>query len=164
MRFASLVAVLLVVPAAARAQQRPAPCATPDHRAFDFWVGEWEVSDTSGKVIAASSVQLQANSCAVMEHWMPKGGPDGVSISWLEPADHKWHQRWVGGGGWITSFTGGLVGKSMVLNDDQPKPAGSLGRMTYTLLPDGRVNQTVETSTDGGKSWKGGPLFYKKKG
>jgi len=32
-------------------------CATPNHRAFDFWVGEWSVSDTSGRVIASSTIE-----------------------------------------------------------------------------------------------------------
>jgi hypothetical protein len=166
MRHVSLVASLLLLPGALFAQQpRPARCTTPDHRAFDFWVGEWEVSDSSGKVVAASSIKLQAAGCAIMEHWQPIGQPDGVSISWLEPIDHQWHQRWVGGDGWITSFTGGMVGQSMVLNDDQATPqGGGKGRMRYTVLPDGRVRQAVESSSDGGKTWSGGAFFYKRKG
>jgi hypothetical protein len=165
MRPVALVGALLLWPTLVLSQQqRPPQCTTPDHHAFDFWVGEWEVSDTAGKVIATSSIQSQATGCAIMEHWMPIGQPDGVSISWLEPTDKKWHQRWVAPG-WITSFTGGMSGAVMVLLDDRHTPPGSQTRMSYTPLADGRVKQTVETSTDGGVTWKiGFAGFYRRKG
>ena len=107
MRFAAFLGMLVLAPALAVGQQQPPKpaCTAAQFRSFDFWVGEWEVTDTTGRVIATSSIASQAGGCAITEHWQPRGGfPDGVSISWLDPADQRWHQQWVGGGGGITQI------------------------------------------------------------
>ena len=148
--------LLVAVPAMLAAQTPKPMCATPVHHAFDFWIGEWEVSDTAGVVQAASSITSAASGCAVMEHWMPKQGAEGVSINWLEPTDGKWHQQWVGGDGWIAGFVGGYADGMMTMMATAPRktPQGEVqDKMTYQLLPEGRVRQRVLNSSDGGKTW-----------
>lgn len=150
------LSVLAITPMLLAAQQPQPTCATPGHRSFDFWVGEWEVADSTGQVIAESSITLRAGGCAVMEHWRPKLGPDGVSINWIEPTDGKWHQQWVGGEGWIAAFVGDSEDGKMVLVATSPTrtPQGEvLTRMTYELLPDARVRQRVLNSRDAGQTW-----------
>jgi len=107
-------------------------------------------------VQAASSITSAASGCAVMEHWMPKQGAGGVSINWLEPTDGKWHQQWVGGDGWIAGFVGGYADGMMTMMATAPRktPQGEVqDKMTYQLLPEGRVRQRVLNSSDGGKTW-----------
>ena len=51
LRLLSLAAMFLVAPAFAQPGPPPA-CETPEHRQFDFWLGEWEV--TGGPKLALS--------------------------------------------------------------------------------------------------------------
>ena len=67
------------------AQQPQGACTSAAHRNFDFWVGQWEVADSGGHMVAEST--------------------------------------------------------------------NGRNRMNWTLLPDGRVRQWQENSTDGGATW-----------
>lgn len=148
-----LLAIALLVPIslAAQAQQQPA-CTSPQHRAFDYWVGEWTVHDTAGRQIAESSIRRVAAGCAISEEWRPIGGPPGVSLSWYQLADAQWHQQWVGGGGWIAWFDGGLVDGNMTLTST-PDANGAITRMVYTRPRTDVVLQSLFASTDGGRTW-----------
>jgi hypothetical protein len=142
--------------APAMAQQAPPPaCNAPAFHSLDFWVGQWEVSDTGGHVIAHSTIGRSISGCSITEHWQPLRGPDGESISWYTAADSTWHQQWVGGGGWIARFAGwyrdGVV--TIVETESSLPAAAGKNRMSYTLLPDGRVKQWQDNSTDGGRTW-----------
>ena len=37
--------------------QKPCACCTENHKAFDFWVGDWIVFDTSGNKIGENRVE-----------------------------------------------------------------------------------------------------------
>ena len=135
------------------------PCESEDHKAFDFWVGEWEVSPNQegAAKVADSRIEKLYAGCGVRENWMPLSGGNGGSLNSLG-ADGLWHQRWVGSGGATVDFVGGPAGENiMVLNGYWPGAAGPgsnpLVRMTYTLREDGSVRQHGEGSTDHGLTW-----------
>jgi hypothetical protein len=154
----ALLAAALACPTAALAQ--PKPCAAPEHRQFDFWVGHWRVSPTGqDKVVAESLVESLYGGCAVRENWAPKSNPGGGSLNAYVPAERAWRQTWVGSSGERVDFKGGWTGKAMVLTGDWPEPDGKprIVRMTYTAAPDGSVRQLGEESHDAGKTW--GPSF-----
>ncbi|MBY0563545.1 MAG: hypothetical protein K2P58_05085 [Hyphomonadaceae bacterium] len=80
--------------------QRPAGCTASEHRQFDFWLGEWDVSPSSaasGATIAESSVTLADQGCVIIEHWRPFGGAHGHSLNMYDPATQAWHQTWMAG-------------------------------------------------------------------
>jgi hypothetical protein len=135
--------------------QSPGACSSPAHRTFDFWVGQWEVSDTGGHVVAKSTIERTAAGCVITEHWQPFGGPDGASINWYTAGDSTWHQQWVGGGGWIARWSGSFRGGVMTMTETESSLPAAAGRnrMNWTLLPDGRVKQWQENSKDGGRTW-----------
>jgi hypothetical protein len=164
--FVVALAVVAVAVASLPAQRTPPPpaCAAPAFHALDFWVGEWEVSDTGGRVIAKSSIGRSHAGCSITEHWMPLQGPDGESISWYTADDSTWHQQWVGGGGWIARFAGWAHdGTVTIVETESSMAAFGKNRMSYTLLPDGRVKQTVDNTTDGGKTWTSQFVGYYRK-
>src|SRR5207248_4997217 len=45
------------------------PCATPEYRQSDFWVGNWEVRSPEGEVVGTNDVTLEQEGCLVVEHW-----------------------------------------------------------------------------------------------
>lgn len=151
-RVHTLLSLLLPLPLLAQQPAAKPSCATPEFRAFDYWVGEWDVYNQKGTKVAESSIKRVAEGCAVSEEWRPIGGKQGVSISWYDPRDSQWHQQWVGGGGWIAWFDGNPVDGVMTLTA-KADAQGNISRMTYTQPGDGVVRQTVLQSTDSGKTW-----------
>lgn len=150
-----LCTLLALLPAALAAQQpqpqpkMPPTCTTPDHAAFDYWVGEWVVADTTGREIAESSISKLADGCAVLEQWRPKQGPTGTSMNWFEVTDQKWHQLWVTGATPSVHFVGKAPDGTMELTTQGAGPNGRWARMRWVRRPGGVVRQIAESSTDG---------------
>ena len=152
-RFAWQLAALALAPAALSAQGSnlpPAnPCAAPEFRQFDFWVGYWDVYDAKGRQIANSLIE-KVYGCGIRENWRPFKGAGGGSLNIYVPETGKWEQFWIDSGGTRALFVGGWNGKSMVI---EGKWGGPLVRITYTANADGSVRQHGVQSTDEGKSW-----------
>jgi hypothetical protein len=134
----------------------PSPaCIAPEFRQFDFWLGKWNVTDSQGKPAGTSEISHASEGCAIREQWTSARGTTGMSINYYDSADHQWHQDWVGGNGTILHLRGGLKSGAMVLTGESRGTKGTIiNRLTWTPLPDGKVKQQWETSTNTGKTWK----------
>ena len=158
MKTLALVMVTLLAPVALRAQDAAAAdtvCAKPAFRRFDFWVGDWTVKDTTGKVIGHNTITRDVGGCAVHEHWTSAGGGStGESLTAFSPFDRRWHQLYVGGGGYILSMSGDFEGDRLVMLVDRGASAKVIERWSWTPLDASRLRQTSAVSTDGGKTWK----------
>lgn len=144
-------------PAPAPAPASPPPgCDAPEHRQFDFWVGEWDVFNPAGKHVGASSIRLILGGCVVLENWKGDSGVEGTSLNIYDRVDRRWHQAWVDGSGSRLDLAGGLRGASMVLSGVSAAPTGGgkvTERITWSPVPGGKVRQLWEQSADGGESW-----------
>lgn len=154
-----VLTMMLQSPAAAPPTAAPPPpCTSPDYRAFDFWVGEWDVFPNGGdKQVATSSIEAMFGGCAIRETWQPLSGAGGGSFSHFDRDLRRWRQAWVDGFGGRVDFDGGAVDGKMVLTGLWRHAAGpgqhALTRMTYTVNPDGSVRQHGEQSVDHGLTW-----------
>lgn len=130
------------------------PCrAAPEFRQFDFWIGEWTVSDPKGNFAGTSSVQLILGSCTVFENWTGSGS-SGKSFNIYDVKDKKWHQTWVDDRGRFSHYIGGITdGKMVIVADSSVNGKPSLARMTYSKLANGDVRQFGENSIDNGRTW-----------
>ena len=156
-----LAAPLLAQTPVAMPTPQLSACATPEHRQFDFWVGEWNVFPTGKDVqVATSRIEKLYGGCALRENWMPKSRQDGGSLNGYDARDRVWRQTWLDSSGAIVVFTGGLEARAMVLTgvwrDANGPGKDALTRMTYTPGDDGSVRQLGEQSTDAGKTWQPG--------
>jgi hypothetical protein len=136
----------------------PPPCMSEPHRQFDFWVGEWEVTNPAGKPAGRSRIEAKLGRCVVHEHWFGTGGSNGESFNLYNAASGQWEQFWVDNGGSRLHLKGGLRDRAMVLEGAQDKADAKTGvvqreRITWTPNADGSVRQLWETSTDEGRSW-----------
>jgi len=127
---------------------QPKPCSTEEYRAFDFWLGEWEVTSPNQKTPASeSSITLSNDGCSIHERYTTAGGFTGNSINFYDAKTKKWHQTWIDNQGNPLYLNGEFKNGSMVLSD-------GINRITWTLLKDGRVNQVWDVTSDSGKTWK----------
>ena len=133
-------------------------CARPVFRQFDYWAGDWIVKDTTGKVIGRNSVTRDVGGCALHEHWSGGSGEIGESFTTYSPTEKKWHQLYVGSGGYIISMSGNFEGDRLVLvtapHAGYANPAIQVvERWTWTPVDPTHVRQTATLSRDGGATW-----------
>jgi hypothetical protein len=127
-------------------------CGAPEFKQFDFWIGSWTVRNPAGKVVGSNEITRASAGCALLERWTGGTGITGLSISYYDSTESKWHQGWVGSDGQILNLAGAVAGKAMVLSQEHSNHR--VDRVTWTPLPDGKVKQEWESSADGGKTWK----------
>lgn len=157
---ASLVLLSLQTTQPAAAPPPPPPaCEGAEHKQFDFWVGDWDVTPTGAKqLVAHSKIEKLYGGCAVRENWMPVKGTGGGSLNNFVKEDGRWHQTWLDSTNSRVDFVGGLVGEKMVLVGDWKGVNGpgkdAIIRMSYSKNSDGSVRQLGEQSTDHGLSWQ----------
>jgi hypothetical protein len=146
--FASAVASIAPLALAAAA------CEAPEHRAFDFWLGEWQVRTPDGKLAGTNRITREYGGCVVHERYATPGGFSGESLNIYDPGRKVWHQSWVDSSGTLLLLDGGFRNGSMVLEgqtigaDAQP----TRHRITWTPNADGSVRQLWE-STDAKGQW-----------
>jgi len=156
--YLSLMSTVLAFPLAsfsATSDTLPASttCTTPEHRQFDFWVGDWDAFDfgTTNKV-ARTRVERTLNGCVLREVYEEPSGLRGESFTIYDVARKVWHQSWVTNRGHLLAIEGKLENNEIVLSgEDSAK--GTLVRGTWKPI-DGGVRETSLTSTDNGVTWK----------
>jgi len=160
----SLLALILAPVAASAADEKPAPapvqpppgCTAPEHRQFDFWLGDWTVRGPAGKVIGENRIVSLHKGCVLYESWSGAGGFTGSSLNVYDAERRKWHQTWVDVSGALLSLDGEFRdGRMTLAGKSAPDAQGivTLQRITWTPLPDGRVRQLWESSKDAGVTW-----------
>ena len=132
----------------------PPPCTSPEHRQFDFWVGEWVVHDPGGQQVGTNRIEQVENGCGLQESWRSSTGGTGRSLNFFRPSAGRWVQAWVGGGSTLL-LEGAYEGDRMVLQGDSPGRGGARmrNRISWSRLGGGRVRQVWEQSADEGKTW-----------
>lgn len=131
------------------------PADGPQLRHLDFWIGDWDVFSPAGQRLGANTITREEDGHVIRERWTSADGLTGQSINYYEPASAQWKQVWVSARGGIVEMAGALEGGAMRFKGRQISPQGrvELHKTTLTPLADGRVNQRIEQSQDGGETW-----------
>ena len=133
------------------------PCAADDrHHSFDFWIGEWTVTQ-NGQLAGTSSVQPILGHCTIFEQWESVNATFGKSFNSYDSAHDHWRQIWIGDSGSIIEFTGEARDGGIFYTAETIDPEDSsvtLHKFEFTKIAEDGVRQYWETSTDGGESWQ----------
>lgn len=136
----------LMMSSSAIAQPEAPSCDDEIYRAFDFWLGDWEVFDINGNKAGDNRISSQENGCLLLEEWTSAQGDTGQSYNFYDTGLEKWRQVWVSVHGTI-DYSGGLNGDgAMVLEGETAYRTGVVApfRGTWTLQEDGSVRQHFE--------------------
>jgi hypothetical protein len=132
----------------------PAPpprCDRPEHRQFDYWVGEWDVRPAGQPETAATPlgnvVRLEDAGCVVTEHWTTPR-MTGRSVNLFDRTRGQWHQTWVDSTGGLHEYWGAAnAAGDLVFHGTTPVAAGNARqtvRLTFfNLGPDRRAPHRI---------------------
>ena len=166
------LAAAFVFAGCAHAQQTPTPatpaqtqaasntCTTAPYRAFDFWLGEWDVVDrASNQPAGRSSITLHDDDCVIQEVWTGANPHDtGRSLNMYDITSGSWLQFWMNTIGDVSRFEGGPTpdGGMRMAAMNETRPGGhrtvALG-IEWSRQADGAVRQHGIYSLDGGQTW-----------
>lgn len=137
----------------AGAQPAATACEGAEHRAFDFWLGEWNVHVAGGKLAGTNSIKREIGGCVLHERYDTGRGYSGESFNIYDAPRKLWHQTWVDSSGLLLVLEGGLREGRMVL---EGQTTGSDGkptrhRISWTPQADGSVRQLWESTTPTGE-------------
>ncbi|CAN5170593.1 hypothetical protein BH11PSE14_BH11PSE14_24070 [soil metagenome] len=78
MRALLLLALVLPLsqPADAQRKRPPPPCASAEHRQFDFWLGDWQVFDKTG-VVQRERITWTPNADGSVRQFWESSSDDG---------------------------------------------------------------------------------------
>jgi hypothetical protein len=146
--------VVFGVVSAASGQRAAPPCSSAENRAFDFWIGEWNVTGADGKLAGTNSIQRELGGCVLHERYATVRGYVGESFNVYDAPRRLWHQTWVDSAGLLLVLEGGIRDGSMVLEGQTTDSDGRSTSHRITCMPsaDGSVRQFWE-STDANGEW-----------
>ena len=136
-------------------QQQSAPCDTPEHSQFDFWIGQWDVFLANGQRAGSNVIEKKLRGCVLHERWTGASGSVGESFNVYRGDTQQWHQSWVDNSGSLLMIEGEFTSGSMILSGETTDAQGLtvLNRITWTPHTADSVQQVWETSTDAGTTW-----------
>ena len=131
------------------------PCDSPEHRQFDFWLGDWDVSDV-GDAKASMRIQVEKilDGCALKETYSDVNGVLGESINVYDAPRKLWHQTWATNRGQVLYLDGKFENGRMSFTASEQTTTGPVLWRAWWIPQGAEVRETAETSTDGGKTWK----------
>jgi hypothetical protein len=132
------------------------PCVAAVHHEFDFWIGDWIVTE-HGKPAGTNRIDRLLDGCALFENWVGVEGSRGHSLNFYDPRRAVWQQTWVDAAAGALNLTGHFANGHMVLSGKSAdKKTGKLrvDRLTWTPNADGTVRQLWDQSLDEGKTWQ----------
>lgn len=134
------------------AQDGACACCTENHGDFDFWIGQWEVSNPDGTAAGTNRIEKIQSGCLVQEHWLSADGQmSGTSFNFYNTKSGQWEQLWVDNMGSTLKLFGNRLEDRMVLESEPFVLTDGntfVNRITWTLMPDGRVRQLWELLQD----------------
>ncbi|WP_262732581.1 hypothetical protein [Gaetbulibacter sp. NE] len=93
-------------------------CCTETHSQFDFWIGDWVVTNPDGK----NSIDKIQDKCILRENWTSaKGNFTGTSYNFYNAQKKQWEQIWVDNQGGNLHLKGHRKGNQMILRTENAK-------------------------------------------
>jgi len=151
MKITTVFSLFFVIPMLVYSQSEECKCCTENHKAFDFWVGEWEVTNPDGTLAGKNTIQKIQDNCILQENWQGASGNTGTSTNFYNLSTGQWEQLWVDNSGLHLKLKGNRIGNKMVLSSDAYTGTDGgeyINRITWSLNDDGTVRQLWEVLQD----------------
>ncbi len=125
------------------------------YRQFDFWIGEWNVYDSSADtLVGISKIEPIIDGKGILENYHTPAGYKGKSLNTYNAQTQEWEQYWIDNVGTILNLKGKHEDGNIIMGNRTPSgDTFVLNKITWTPLENGYVTQVWEVSQDEGKNW-----------
>lgn len=147
MRMFFITSVFLISFSVSAQSDQPCNCCSEEHMEFDFWIGNWEVTNADGEAAGKSIISKEENGCVIRENWTSaKSGYTGTSLNFFNTVTKQWEQLWIDNAGLNLKLKGNRIGNQMILSSNEFIKDGETlkNRITWTKNDDGTVRQYWE--------------------
>ena len=128
-------------------------CCTDKHSEFDFWIGQWNVTNPDGSAAGVNVIDKIQDKCILRENWTSATpGFTGTIHNFYNLANQQWEQIWLANQGQSLHLKGQRIGNQMILKTDKATNAEGITfyhQVTWTKNDDGSVRQLWETYAEG---------------
>ncbi|MDT0559259.1 hypothetical protein RM697_11395 [Ichthyenterobacterium sp. W332] len=128
-------------------------CCTETHAQFDFWIGEWIVTNPDGSRAGENTIDKIQDQCILRENWTSaQRNFTGTSYNFYNAQAKHWEQIWIDNKGGNLHLKGHRKDNQMILKTDKTKNSEGVlfyHQVTWTKNKDGSVRQLWETFTEG---------------
>ena len=153
MKILAIVITVILQVVTATAQDDICACCTEDHKAFDFWLGNWAVTNTDGSAAGQNTIVKDQDNCILRESWTSAaGGFTGSSTNFYNLISGEWEQLWIDNSGNHLKLKGKRIGNQMILSSDsyiRQDGKAYINRISWTANADGTVRQLWEVLHEG---------------
>lgn len=170
--FAAIAGVLSA--SSSTSAQTPPICEEEQGRAFDFWVGDWDIRQrirredgTYLALPARTSVSRALDGCALVEHWqgevqffwegMQEPEPmKAISVRAYDPRTREWNIYWMDTRSrrFDTPYVGNFAGDRGDFYREWETPEGRrIGRIRFSVVSRDSVSWSLAVSTDERQNW-----------
>lgn len=130
-------------------------CDDKAYRQFDFWLGKWQVTTHTDKIIRHNKISLINDGCTLLEEYSTPSGYAGKSFNIYDKQHQTWHQTWVDNSGLLLQLDGKKEGNQMILSGYSIQDDNRiLNRITWTDNKNGSVRQHWEIKQSNTKTWE----------
>ena len=140
------------------------PCATPEARQFEFWLGEWDLTwpaeQTGGEpgelAEGTNRITPLFGDCVIEENFATGDRSFlGHSVSVFDEKAQIWRQTWVDNAGGYLTFTGRFDGETMELRTEPTQRDGEtvIQRMVFAEMTPDTLEWAWQGTRDGGVTW-----------
>jgi len=134
---------------------RECACCSENHKAFDFWIGEWVVNYKSGGKAGVNLIRKNQDNCVISEQWTGINGKyTGMSTNFYNPETKQWEQLWIDNQGQFLKLSGDFDDGKMVLTSEESidkQGNQSINKITWFKNSDGTVRQLWEIVKSNGE-------------
>ncbi|WP_394970557.1 hypothetical protein [uncultured Croceitalea sp.] len=140
--------IILLLSFSIQSQIKDCNCCSDNHKAFDFWLGSWTVTNVDGSKAGTNTITKDQDNCILQENWISaSAGYTGTSINFYNLKTAQWEQLWIDNSGNHLKLKGNRVGNKMILSSNEFKGVNGklhVNRITWTINDDGTVRQLWE--------------------
>lgn len=148
----TFISFLLLISYYSYAQVASCACCSENHTSFDFWVGTWSVTDSTGTIVGTNHIEKLQNECVLRENWIGTSGTTGMSTNFFNLKTKQWEQLWVDNSGKHLKLKGNKIGNQMIMISEVFRNTDGkycVNRITWTHNSDETVRQLWEVLSNG---------------
>jgi len=149
--------IFVLAAAMAMAAAAPSNCTSEASRQFDFWLGNWAVSNGRGEADGTARIERTAGGCGILEYRIFRNGQTGTAINVFDPVRGRWSQLW-SSPGTIVRLEGQWIGGQLATEGSIAAGGRETPlRVVWRPNADGSVTQTFTRRTPAPAEWQ--PMF-----